>query len=39
MPYVQRQLGHSSLATTANYLASIGNAEVVDAVFARVWPS
>jgi site-specific recombinase XerD len=38
MHVVQRQLGHSSLATTANYLAGISNEECVTAVGSRQAP-
>ena len=34
---VQSQLGHSSLQTTAVYLASIGEDEAAEAVSARDW--
>jgi integrase len=35
---VSRQLGHSNLATTANYLAGISPQEVIDAISVRQWP-
>lgn len=38
MPYIQRQLGHSSLATTATYLSGLGAMEHVAFVSAREWP-
>jgi site-specific recombinase XerD len=37
MPHVQRLLGHSNLATTAQYLDSIGASEAVAAAAARQW--
>lgn len=38
MHYVQRQLGHTSLATTANYLSGLAPIEVWKAMGARPWP-
>lgn len=38
LPYIQRQLGHSSLATTAVYLQGLGAGEHVEWVGAREWP-
>lgn len=35
---IQRQLGHSSLGTTATYLQSISSEEVVEAIAKRTWP-
>ncbi len=35
---IQRQLGHRNLATTAIYLASLSNAEVIDAIGGRPAP-
>lgn len=35
---IQRQLGHSSIATTEIYLASLSNQEVVDAIAKRPSP-
>lgn len=37
MPTVQKSLGHASLATTAVYLASLGEDEAADAVAGRAW--
>jgi integrase len=37
MPIIQRQLGHSSLATTDRYLQSIAPAEVIEAMRRRSW--
>jgi site-specific recombinase XerD len=37
MPLVQRLLGHSQLAVTAQYLDSIGANEAVEAAARRVW--
>lgn len=38
VPLISRQLGHGNVGTTATYLASISNEEVVEAVSARPWP-
>ncbi len=35
---IQRQLGHTNLATTAIYLASLSNSEVIDAIGGRPAP-
>lgn len=35
---IQRQLGHANLATTAIYLASLSNSEVIDAIGGRPAP-
>jgi len=37
MVHIQRLLGHSSLATTSVYLASLSPEEALDAVRSRVW--
>ena len=37
MHLLQRQLGHSSLGTTATYLASVAPGEVIDIVSKREW--
>lgn len=37
MPTVQKSLGHSSLSTTAVYLASLGEDEAAEAVAGRLW--
>lgn len=39
VPLVQRQLGHSSLATTSVYLAGLHPAEVIDRARVRTWAS
>lgn len=36
--YIQRQLGHSSLATTTRYLSVLAPTEVIDAIMARPVP-
>jgi site-specific recombinase XerD len=38
MPYIQRQLGHSSLATTTRYLSTLQPTEVIEAIMAREAP-
>jgi site-specific recombinase XerD len=38
MPYVQRALGHSSLATTSIYLSGLGAGEHCEFMAARSWP-
>lgn len=38
VPLISRQLGHSNVGTTATYLASISNEEVIEAISARSWP-
>jgi site-specific recombinase XerD len=37
MPYIQRILGHSSLATTQKYLQSIAPQDIIDAMRERTW--
>jgi len=37
VPIIQRQLGHSSLATTARYLDHIAPKDVIEAMQARTW--
>lgn len=37
VPHIQRMLGHSSLATTATYLASLSPEEALDHVRSREW--
>lgn len=39
MNVIQKQLGHSSLATTGQYLDSIAPAEVIEAVANLEWPA
>lgn len=37
MPIIQRQLGHTSLATTDRYLSHIAPRQVIEAVRVREW--
>ena len=37
IPIIQRQLGHSSLATTDIYLSHIAPKQVIDAISSRDW--
>ena len=37
IPIIQRQLGHTSLATTDVYLSHIAPKQVIDAISSRVW--
>ena len=37
IPIIQRQLGHSSLATTDIYLSHIAPKQVIDAISEREW--
>jgi integrase len=37
LPYISRQLRHSNVGTTATYLSSISNAEVLDVMLNLNW--